>query len=228
MRAQIRNFRISSLFLAIIMAAFSILGTWSPATATTYNDFISGDATLSKAAYDPGPNSKIFFMESRKFDFSSSNLNAGNGVTLDDKVNLFTVPKGTYLMGFGIRVLTATVNSGTSCTIGDSGGATTLVGNTSTGGYQYIRLDKTNVSGASIWQCGLMGTAGQLTLSGVSLATGSGVLNAGNMGAAFSSGVSCYDSKDTIYMTVKNDKLMTNGATPIFEAFIWGFKKPLE
>jgi hypothetical protein len=67
------------------------------------------------------------------------------------------------------------------------------------------------------------------TLSGVTFTSvGPGYFAAGNLGAAFTSGISCYDSADYITMTIKNDTASKSGATPIFEAFMWGFKKPLE
>lgn len=211
-------------FLLIVTFIWALSGV---AWATTYSDFVSGNISVSMPAHTP-TDEYVMFMQKRVFDFGDSGFNAGSGVTGGDTVKMFNIPAGTYVMGFGYKVNTASIMSGTSALVGDTGVSDYYVKNNYTGRIPFVDLSKVT-TGASIWTFNLYGSQIQ---SGVSQ-NGDNLENFHNYGIAGASGVTCYNYKDTINMTLQVDKAFAPGAgysgvTPVFEAFIWGFRKPTQ
>jgi hypothetical protein len=234
---------------AMIFLVLLVCGMGGPVTAATYSDFVTGDLKLSKSALEPTSN-WMPFVDYRKFDLSDQNINGGSGVTTGDVVRLFNVSSNTYIEEFGFRCTTAAVKSGTSAAIGDGATAAGFVATTyspyasaATARYNssYVNFDAASSSGVSVWRfIGPLHAAGpgsfSVMLSGVSMnQSNSGaspwVVNA-NHGTYFTgqSGISPYINADTIDATFYVDKSFNPGTgkagvTPVFEAYIKGFKR---
>ena len=196
------------LFIAIFALLFS-----GGVFAATYDDYVEAGAnpTHSKSAFDPGPQSRLMFFQARAFDFSSSALNGGSGVTDDDVIQLFDIPPNTYIMGFGFRITRAACMTGTSCTIGDGVDPDGIVE------IDAGILTSTTLSNASVFQ-----VSGALTEN-----------TQMDLGADFDqdAGISPYIGGDTIDMVIYSDKAGTgnvnaSGVTPAFDAWVWGFHVP--
>ena len=223
--------------LLIAAALFLSLGT--AVQAATYTDFTSGDIMLTQPALSPIYD-YVPFMHYREFDFSSAGINEGTGVTNGDVVQLFNVLANTIITEFGIRPTTASLKSGTTAEVGDGDDPDGYVGHANISGLPYIKLDGTQ-SGVSVWRhIGLIQSgASEFMMSGVSVVqsnVGDGITSMTNTlttnhGPYFTSGYGqkLYTSADTIDMTFYVDKAFapgtSTGVTPVFEAYIKGFKR---
>lgn len=215
----------------IIMSILAVLcGTvW----AATYNDFTSGDLTLSRSAIEPVKD-YIPFIQYRQFNFGHANLNSGSGVTNGDVVTLFNVLQDTIIEEFGYRVTTAALRSGVSAELGDGNDIDGFVGNDYTDkGIPFIDLSTTSTGVSHFGTFAGPNYSGstQFMVGGVSIYVGGTStpmeVNSNN-GPYFTSGASFYLSDDTIDMTVyvpKDGTTLYSGTTPIFEAYIKGFKR---
>lgn len=215
-------------FWGILATVLVIAGLMTiPVQAATYNDYVSGgtNQALGQSAYDPGTGSRLMFFQARTFDLNSSKFSA-SGVTQNDVLPLFDVPKNTYILGFGFRNLRGLGSvSGVSAEVGDGADIDGYVGNDYTSnGVPFIDLTAAN-SGASVWQfTGPLGLA-----SGASVASSdTNITFVGNQGVYFKTGLSPYVGPDTIDMKfyVNKQKVAVTGATPYFEAWVWGFHVP--
>jgi hypothetical protein len=231
--------------LTLIIAALALIAVGGGmAISATYTDFTSGDIKLSKSGIEPTAN-WMPFVDYRKFDLGDANINAGSGVTHGDVVRLFNVEENTYIEEFGFRCTTAAVKSGTSAEVGDGADIDGYVGNTYS---KYTVAPTYHIPGIDFDAAGtgvsrwayigeLTAGAGFINMSGISFyytgLTGTTAWGAAsNHGAYFTSqsGISPYIGKDTIDMTFYVDKSFAPGAgkagvTPVFEAYIKGFKR---
>jgi hypothetical protein len=234
--------------LTLIIAALALVVIGGGmAISATYSDFTSGDVTLSRSAIEP-VHDYLPFIQYRKFDFGATGLNGGSGVTNGDVVKLFNVAANTYIEEFGYRVTTAAVKSGTSAEVGDTKDPDGYIGNDydmSKHGIPFLDLSST-MTGVSFWNW--IGTnflktgsgSSYFFLGGVSYVITESAGTAGlqtivpysNHGPYFTSnsGLSPYIGGDTINMTVYVDKTHApgsgkNGVTPVFEAYIKGFRR---
>jgi len=209
----------------LAVAAIILIGLSGQGKAATLSDFVTGDHILSQSGYDPGTQARVPFYQARKFDFGAATLKGGSGVSNNDVVRLFTIPKDTIIMEIGIIVDTAAVNSGVSGEVGDGADIDGYVGNDNTAaGVPFIDLS-TATSGASVWQyTGLKGL-----VSGASPAAGTFTHN---MGPYFSTkGASPYQTNSdtidmTVYTPVEAAKTPWSGATPVFRMWVKGFHIP--
>ncbi len=226
---------------ALVLSLFLGIGV----QAATYTDFTSGDIMLSQPALSPVYD-YVPFIHYRQFDLGDPSINEGSGVTNGDIVELFNVDPNTFIEEFGIRVTTAALISGTSAEVGDGADIDGYVGHNETrdaNSAPWINLSKVN-SGVSVWKLigPLTSGASYFAIAGVSFyqsaSGGIGVsdltFNATtNAGPYFTdiSGASPYmEEGDTIDMTVYADldamvTASTTGVTPVFEAYIRGFKR---
>jgi hypothetical protein len=218
--------RLTLLFAAIALVAVG----GSMAISATYSDYVTNNKTLAKAAVEPVHNYTPF-IDYRKFDMSSTAINAGGGVTSGDVIKLFNVAPNTYSTGIYFRNMRA-LHAGTSAEIGDTADADGYIGNDYTY-VPYIDLDNAASTGVSIWRNVGPYHSGvsNLQFSGVSLyfsgPTQAPLYLRSNHGPYFTSGISPYIGKDTINMTIYVDKAVTpvTGVTPYFEMAIEGFKR---
>ena len=235
-------------FMLSIILGLLLMVPVGTVQSATYSDFTSGDNMLTRSALAPIHN-YLPFIHYRTFDFSSGSLNDGSGVTNGDVVRLFNVDKDTIIEEFGIRITTASLQgqsatgqSGTSAEVGDGSDIDGFVGNNIEAN-RIPFIDLSNIrSSVSKWNLNpfpimdgvIDGGATTFTLSGVSISGVSSdpymITLDSNCGPFFSSGASPYLSPDTIDMTVYVDKAFSPGATwsgvtPIFEAYIKGFKR---
>lgn len=224
-----------------IFAVLLLVGISGTAMAATYNDFVSDDKILAKSALEP-VHDYVAFINYRQFNFGHANINGASGVTNGDVIRLFNVPPNTFIEEFGYRVTTAAVITGTSAIVGDGANTSGFVANTyTTNGVPFVDLSsaKNGVSRWNVYGPSTNGTT-DFVLSGVSTTisigggTGGaaiyGVAMASNAGTYFTSGISPYIGGDTIDMTVYVDKAFNPGTgkagvTPVFEAYIKGFKR---
>jgi hypothetical protein len=221
--------------LLIAVLALVVVGG-GMALSATYSDFTSGNKAIAKSGIEPVHN-YLPFIDYRKFDFGSAALNGGSGVTNGDVIKLFNVPANTYIDGFGIRVTTAAVASGTSCEVGDGADTDGYVDNANLNGVGFINLSEAQ-TGVSMWNyIGINSSSAvsSFIIGGVkavgSAYTGSYTLTT-NHGAYFTalSGLSPYIGPDTIDMVIHVDNQFApgtgkSGVTPVFEAYIKGFKR---
>ena len=187
-------------FFALLI---SILFLASVAFGATYTDFISGNNTLSKSAYDPGKGKHVAFYQNRYIQMNSTAFSGYNsGVTNGDVIRCLEIPPQTIITEVGIYVVTGPVASasGVSATLGDGADPN---------GYA-TEFDFT-AGGSTVWY-----TRGSLTN-----------LSAPKAGAYLNkSGVSIYEGSDTIDVVMQMDKASTSGCTPAFYIWARGFHRP--
>ena len=227
--------------LALVLSLFLGIGV----QAATYTDFTSGDIMLSQPALSPVYD-YVPFIHYRQFDLGDPSINEGTGVTNGDVVELFNVDPNTFIEEFGIRVTTAALISGTSAEVGDGADIDGYVGHNEVRDADTIPwIDLSSISsGVSAWRLAgpVSSGASHFAIAGVShymtSAAGIGVsaltfTSTTNLGPYFTdaSGASPYiEEGDTIDMTVYVDldamvTASTTGVTPVFEAYIRGFKR---
>ena len=228
----------------LLIAAALFLSLSMTVQAATYTDFTSGDINLSQPALSPVWE-YVPFIHYRQFDLGSPSLNDGTGVTNGDVVRLFNIGANTFIEEFGIRVTTAALISGVSAEVGDGADIDGYVGNNEVrhaASAPWIDLSALSTGGVSAWRLVGPVTSGAsfFAMAGVSVYvtnTGAGaeaitLTATTNMGPYFTnvSGASPYLGEgDTIDMTIYVDKAFapgtSTGVTPVFEAYVRGFKR---